>query len=262
MATCWGSASSSPRAKAHEPAQATRHCRAGGARRRVLRAPGPGIEPEDFAAAEVPVEIPSGGAMLRGTMYVAAGRGPHHTVVMLDGNPGVAEWPGLARAIQASGRNAMFVHYRGSWTSDGEFSLANAREDVRRMLAFASFDAPKRRFRASGEPAAIVGRRLGAWLALEAAAETRTSECVAAMSLGDFEGYVATVAPGLRDHPVLLLDATTDAIAPVADQLSGPADALRRAGARLVVQAAPGLGRREADSDRAVVDWLTRECRR
>lgn len=80
--------------------------------------------------------IPSHGAELNALIYLAAGAGPHPTVVLLHGFPGNEQNLDLAQAIRRAGWNVLTLHYRGSWGSPGRFSIAHSVEDGDAVLAF------------------------------------------------------------------------------------------------------------------------------
>lgn len=47
-------------------------------------------------------------------MYMAAGAGPHPTVLLLHGLPGNEQNVDLAQSIRRAGWNVLTLHYRGS----------------------------------------------------------------------------------------------------------------------------------------------------
>ena len=110
---------------------------------RVAQADAPlsGFDPVrmDAARGDPPATSPelqfqSEGAHLNAVAYLAAGAGPHPTVLLLHGFPGNERNLDLAQAIRRAGWNVFFFHYRGAWGSGGEFSFGNALEDVRAVI--------------------------------------------------------------------------------------------------------------------------------
>src|SRR5215210_169034 len=73
-------------------------------------------------AAEVAFQ--SKGARLNGFLYIAGGKGPHPTVILLHGFPGNERNGDLAQAIRRAGINAFVFSYRGAWGSGGTFSFS------------------------------------------------------------------------------------------------------------------------------------------
>ncbi|HEY3825723.1 MAG TPA: hypothetical protein VGL82_14260 [Bryobacteraceae bacterium] len=66
-------------------------------------------------AAMQSLQIPSHGALLNAFVYVAAGAGPHPTVVLLHGFPGNERNLDLAQSVRRAGWNVIYFDYRGSW---------------------------------------------------------------------------------------------------------------------------------------------------
>src|ERR1700757_1113426 len=64
--------------------------------------------------------VPSHGENLLGVFYLAAGAGPHPTLVLMHRFPGYEQNLDLAQAIRRAGWNVLAVHYRGSWGVKGE----------------------------------------------------------------------------------------------------------------------------------------------
>jgi pimeloyl-ACP methyl ester carboxylesterase len=251
----------------------------------------------------------SGGARLNGLLYLAAGPGPHPTVVLLHGYPGNERNLDLAQAVRRSGMNVLFFHYRGAWGSGGDFSFANAQADVATALAFLRDSATAARHRVDRRRLALVGHSMGGWLALRGAAADPGVRCVAGLEFADmsrrgargdsaamqartdFVAYTAdltspggplraatsaealvetlvanadawslpTIAPSLRDRPVLLVDNRQNA-----DHAPMVA-ALRKAGAkRVTAEVWPtdhSFSDRRVGLARTLVAWLGANCR-
>lgn len=89
-----------------------------------------------YPAATASFQIPSDDGKLNAMVYIASGRGPHPTVVLLHGFPGNEKNLDLAQAIRRDGWNVLFFNYRGSWGSPGAFSLTHAIEDTESALAY------------------------------------------------------------------------------------------------------------------------------
>lgn len=127
-----------------------------------------------------PIEFQSAGITLRGSIHVAAGAGPHHTVVRLQGFPGVNE-TGLEKFLQSEGINGVSIHFRGQLTSDGSYLIANTAEDASAAVAFLRSDEVRRRFRIDAHRISLLGASAGTWAALSATAADPTLGCVAAI---------------------------------------------------------------------------------
>ncbi|MBS0418735.1 MAG: alpha/beta fold hydrolase [Proteobacteria bacterium] len=82
------------------------------------------------------VLIPSHGEGMNGLFYLAGGAGSHPTMILLHGFPGNEQNLDLAQAVRRAGWNVLTMHYRGTWGSPGDFSIAHVIEDVDAAVAF------------------------------------------------------------------------------------------------------------------------------
>jgi len=112
-----------------------------------------------------PVLVPSGGVLMNGVLYIAAGSGSHPTVLLLHGFPGNEQNLDLAQAIRRAGWNVLTFHYRGSWGSPGAFSFSNAIDDSGAALAFLRDPANLERYRIDPKRLAVIGHSMGGFLA-------------------------------------------------------------------------------------------------
>src|SRR6476659_4291182 len=85
--------------------------------------------------------IPSHGFGMNALLFVASGKGPHRTVILMHGLPGNERNLDLAQAIRRAGWDVLTFTYRGAWGSAGAFSISNAMEDAQAALEFARSDA-------------------------------------------------------------------------------------------------------------------------
>ncbi|MEW5686905.1 MAG: alpha/beta fold hydrolase [Pseudomonadota bacterium] len=99
----------------------------------VIADPSPNAE---HPAQLLQVRYPTGGVQVPARLFLAAGEGPHPTVLLLHGFPGTELNLDLARAIQRSGWNVMAIHYRGVWGAPGQFSFGHTIEDARAALTW------------------------------------------------------------------------------------------------------------------------------
>ncbi|MFC2950376.1 alpha/beta hydrolase family protein [Marinicaulis aureus] len=151
----------------------------------VIRDPA-AIDP-DYPPAIMELGVDSHGKRMNGHIYIADGPGPHPTVVMLHGFPGNEKNLDLAQAIRRAGWNALFIHYRGAWGSEGVYSFANGIEDVASALAFLR-DPANADLRVDPDHLALVGHSMGGFFALQGGARDETLSCIvgiAAANLGD-----------------------------------------------------------------------------
>jgi uncharacterized protein len=150
--------------------------------------------------AEIPVTVLSGGSGMRATMYPAHGEGPHATVLLLHGFPGGPGLSWIAGPVRQAGFNVLFLHPRGMWGSEGEFSLPHALDDVGTTVEFLRSDHARSEFRVDPDRIILVGHSFGGWLALNTAASRPPIRCVAGLTpanLGRF-GLVGRTDPAGR----------------------------------------------------------------
>lgn len=207
------------------------------------------------AASEV-LHIPSGGVQINGLAYLAAGPGPHPTVVLAHGLPGNEKNLDLAQAIRRAGWNAVTFNYRGSWGSPGTFSFTGNLDDAKAVLAYLRDPANAARLRVDPKRIVLMGHSMGGWVTSQVAAAddglagaalisaadmgTRWKEPmernirVASQNMESLAGVTAesmaqqmsalgpytfeTAAPGLARRPLLLLT-SDDGLAPMAEGL-------------------------------------------
>ena len=82
------------------------------------------------------VLVPSHGVGMNGLFYLAGGPGPHPTLILLHGFPGNEQNLDLAQAVRRAGWNVLTLHYRGTWGSPGDFSIAHVLEDADAAVDF------------------------------------------------------------------------------------------------------------------------------
>jgi uncharacterized protein len=119
---------------------------------------------------------------MRATMYLADGEGPHATVLLFHGFPGGPQWNWIAGPVREAGYNVLFLHPRGMWGSEGDFTLSNALHDAAHTLEFLSSERARSEFRVDADRIVLVGHSFGGWLALNATAAQPRVRCVAALT--------------------------------------------------------------------------------
>ena len=156
----------------------------------------------DAPRGEPPAESPelqfiSEGAHLNAYAHVAAGPGPHPTVVLLHGFPGNERNLDLAQALRRAGWNAFYFTYRGAWGSGGEFSFGNALEDVAAVVATLREPAFAKKYRVDAQRIVLVGHSMGGAAALVSGAKLDAVQCVASLAGANFAalGYRASASP-------------------------------------------------------------------
>jgi pimeloyl-ACP methyl ester carboxylesterase len=115
--------------------------------------------------------------VLNGTMnallYLAAGAGPHPTLLLLHGFPGNEQNLDLAQAARRDGWNVLTLHYRGSWGSKGSFSFGHAAADAHAALAFLRDPKVAAKYRIDTARIAVAGHSMGGFMAADAAADDK-----------------------------------------------------------------------------------------
>lgn len=119
------------------------------------------------------LHIPSGVGTIYGVAYLAAGPGPHPTVVLCHGWPGNEKNLDLAQAIRRDGWNVVTFSYRGSWGTPGTFSFAQNPEDAKAVLAFLRDPANAARLGIDTAKLVLIGHSMGGWVTAEVAGEDK-----------------------------------------------------------------------------------------
>ena len=157
------------------------------------------------------LHIPSGGVEINGVAYLAAGAGPHPTVVLLHGLPGNEKNLDLAQAIRRAGWNVLTFNYRGSWGSPGTYSFEGNLADARAVLDYARDPANAATLRIDTRRLVMAGHSMGGWVtALTAARDPRLAGAVM-ISAADMGGRGA--APGARPIVVKAMAADMESLA-------------------------------------------------
>ncbi len=142
-----------------------------------------------YPPAMEPVVIRSQGAKLSGIVYVAQGAGPHPAVILLHGYPGNERNLDLAQVIRRAGWNVLFFHYRGSWGSEGRFSIEHAIADTHAAVAFMRSAESIRKYRTDPDRLAVIGHSMGGYVSFEVLAGDPRLRCGASLAganLGKF----------------------------------------------------------------------------
>lgn len=123
----------------------------------------PRADPASPARMEV-LHITSGGSTINAVAYLAAGPGPHPTLVICHGWPGNEKNLDLAQAVRRAGWNAVSFNYRGFWGSGGRFRFAYNPEDARAVLAYLRDPARAAALKIDGARIALSGHSMGGWV--------------------------------------------------------------------------------------------------
>jgi pimeloyl-ACP methyl ester carboxylesterase len=129
--------------------------------------------------------MPAGDTNIPAMFYTAVDIGKRPTVILLTGMPGAEMNSDLIYAIRRAGWNVLAFHYRGSWGSGGQFSLAHCIEDAAAAVTWLRHPGPD--IAASIDPQRIViaGHSFGGWLAAYTAAHDPQIMAAAMISAAD-----------------------------------------------------------------------------
>ncbi|QAT50422.1 alpha/beta fold hydrolase [Caproiciproducens sp. NJN-50] len=125
------------------------------------------------------------------------GDGPRPTVLLLHGYPGDENNYDLAHAFQRAGYSTVIFHYRGTWGSEGLFSLSHVLEDVSSALDFIRNHSGENTYQFDADRLVLIGHSMGGFAALETAANTSGLLGVGAIAAFDFS--LAAENSKLRD---------------------------------------------------------------
>lgn len=254
----------------------------------------PIADPANPARMEV-LHIPVGGVEINGVAYLAAGKGPHPTVVICHGWPGNEKNLDLAQAVRRAGWNAITFNYRGAWGSPGAFRFAQNPEDAKALLAFLRDPANAERLGVDPARIAIMGHSMGGWVTTLVAGEDDRllgAGLISAANMGVMRGLdresiiqlarenaealagtspermadeidsnraafdFLTAAPGLARKPLLVLS-SDDGLAPQTDALV--AEVRAQGGTRITTYRAAtdhSWSDRRVDLAAQVIRWL------
>lgn len=134
----------------------------------------------EYPASVSELKIVSHTKRMPGIAYLAAGQGPHPTVLLLHGYPGNEKNLDVAQALRRLGWNVVFFHYRGAWGSEGEFSYRNAEQDVQVVLQYMSDAKNAQRLRIDPLRISIVGHSMGGHMALAGIVDNPSVKCAVA----------------------------------------------------------------------------------
>lgn len=148
-------------------------------------------------------QLPSHGFPLNAFVYIAAGAGPHPTVLLLHGFPGNEKNLDLAQSLRRVGYDVLYFDYRGSWGSPGDFSFTHCIEDTQAAIAYLRDPANAKRLRVDSSHLILIGHSMGGFLARYVAAQDSTIKAVGLISAADMAvDKVETIPSAYRSHAV------------------------------------------------------------
>lgn len=117
-----------------------------------------------------------------GLVYVADGKGPHETVVLLHGFPGNEKNLDIAHMLRRGGVNVVIFHYSGSWGSRGTYSFGQAYRDLQAVRLAIEDAAFAQEHRIDRNKVFLAGHSVGGFLTLLAARDEMGFQGFAALA--------------------------------------------------------------------------------
>jgi dienelactone hydrolase len=115
----------------------------------------------------IPVTFKSNGARIRGVFYQASEAAPLPTAILCHGFPGNdTDVLGLGQTLKKEGFNALSFNYRGTWGSEGLFTIANSLQDVTSTIRYMKSSFAIQEFNVDPSNITVVGWSYGGGMAL------------------------------------------------------------------------------------------------
>jgi len=150
----------------------------------------------EFPPAIAELTLESHGYRLPALIYLANGKGPHPTLVLLHGFPGNEKNLDIAQSLRRDGFNVLFFHYRGAWGAEGDYSIISQPQDVASALAFLRSPDNAEQFRVDTNKLSLLGHSMGGYSALAAGSRDSDLVCVGAMSPGNVGQFKLAIEDG------------------------------------------------------------------
>jgi uncharacterized protein len=158
--------------------------------------------PSDRASMQS-FQIPSHGSLLNAFVYMAAGAGPHPAVVLLHGFPGNERNLDLAQDIRRAGWDVLFLDFRGSWGTPGDYSFTHSIEDTAAAVAYLRQPEVAKSLRLDPTRIVLLGHSMGGFLALQGGAADAAILGVGMISAADIGGRIPDPLPAAHESEVI-----------------------------------------------------------
>ncbi len=119
------------------------------------------------------VQITNHGEVMNGMFYAPSGAGPHPVVVLIHGLPGNEQNLDLAQVLRRAGWAVVSYHYRGSWGSQGRFSIDGVLDDADAVVAELHRPEIIKRWNIDPKRIVVIGHSLGGFAAAHAGATAK-----------------------------------------------------------------------------------------
>ena len=159
-----------------------------------------------------PVVFESKDANIHGFFYKASGVEPLPTVILCHGFPGnKTDVLGLGERLMEGGFNAFSFNYRGTWGSEGLFTISNSLEDVVSAICYVKSSFAVREFNVDLSSITIIGYSFGGGMALLGSLNDLTVRRVIYIAGGDLSevGRMMQQNEGFRRAILKMIDQGT-----------------------------------------------------
>jgi len=160
----------------------------------------------------IPVVFESKDANVHGLFYRASGVGPFPTVILCHGFPGNnADVLGLGERLMKEGYSALSFNYRGTWGSEGLFTIANSLEDVVSAIRYVKSSLTVREFNVDSSSITVIGYSFGGGMALLGSLNYPTIRRVVYIAGGDLSevGRMMRQSDEFRQATLKMIDQGT-----------------------------------------------------
>jgi len=145
------------------------------------------------------IKVNSANSNLNVLEYYPTGKGPHPTLILLHGYPGMSGNVDIATTLSRAGWNVVFFRYRGSWGMPGEFSFQNCVEDAVTIVNY--FKTNAKAMNVDTSQIALFGHSMGGWVALKAATRLPFVKKVFVLSTWDiYKSVINAKTKGTLDN--------------------------------------------------------------
>ena len=136
-----------------------------------------------YPASTEELIFPSNGKKIFGFAYLANGKGPHATIILIHGLPGNERNLDMAQSFRRLGYNVFYFNYRGSWGSEGNYKYSNCLEDVKSVVDFITNPKNIEPLRIDTSKIILIGHSLGGGLSLIAGMNDARVKRIVALSI-------------------------------------------------------------------------------
>lgn len=172
------------------------------------------LKEPNYPPTLVPALFYSNGQKVLGTMFIAEGKGPNPTVLLLNGHPGNEVNSDIAHMLQRQGLNVFTFFPRGSWGSRGIYSWNNILEDGKAAIEFLKDESSGEKFHVDGNKIILIGYSMGGFSVLYNSLKFAdiNNICVIAPFNVGFMGQMIAASPQIKELAAQKLSQTIDFI--------------------------------------------------